>query len=313
MPPGQPHLLARRVERHRQSGQHPVAGADRVVLQEHPRFGVDERRGAAVGDRDTLRGAGGSGGEDDPGVVAAQRRRRAPPPRRAGPADQALLGDDADHVGLAEHQVGAFVGVVGVDRHVGRAGGQRREDRHVQRVAARRHPDADAVAAADAAGGQPLDALLDVGDQLGVGELDGAVVERGRVRDSGPRCRRGCRSACAVRARTATTRTARGCPPGSRCHGYKLLSRAFGASAPHGAWLTTAALRGSPMLGTRQSNAGRASDYCARFRSVALPGTIERGGEYSFAAVSSSRRPSSDDRCCGPLRIVVGGGRDLRR
>jgi len=29
------------------------------------------------------------------------------------------------------------------------------------------------------------------------------------------------------------------------------------------------------------------------------------GGEYSFAAVSSSRRPSSDDRYCGPTRIVV--------
>jgi tellurite resistance protein TerC len=29
------------------------------------------------------------------------------------------------------------------------------------------------------------------------------------------------------------------------------------------------------------------------------------GGEYSFAAVSSSRRPSSDDRCCGPARFAV--------
>ena len=29
--------------------------------------------------------------------------------------------------------------------------------------------------------GQPLDALLDVGDQLGVGELHVAVVERGSV------------------------------------------------------------------------------------------------------------------------------------
>ena len=98
-----------------------------------------------------------------------------------GAADQALLGDDPDHVGLAEHQLGPLVGVVGVDRHVGRAGGQRREDRHVQRVTARRHPDADAVAAADAAGGEPRDAFLDVGDQLGVGELDRAVVERGRI------------------------------------------------------------------------------------------------------------------------------------
>ena len=83
--------------------------------------------------------------------------------------------------GLAEHQVGPFVGIVGVDRHVRGAGGQRREDRHVQRIAARRHPDPDAVTAADAAGGEPFDALLDIGDQLGVGELHLAVVEGGRV------------------------------------------------------------------------------------------------------------------------------------
>ena len=132
VPPGQPHLLAGRVERHRQSGEHPVAGPDRVVLQEHPRLGVDERGGAAVADRDALRGAGGSGGEDDPRVVATQRRPRAPSPRRAGPADQALLGDDRDHLGLAEHQLGPLVGVVGVDRHVGGAGGERRQDRHVR-------------------------------------------------------------------------------------------------------------------------------------------------------------------------------------
>ena len=113
---------------------------------------------------------------------APLRATRATSP---APRIRPRLGDDRDHVGLAEHQVGPFVGVVGVDRHVGGAGGQRREDRHVQRVAARRHPDADAVAAADAAGGEPLDALLDVGDQLGVGELDLAVVEGGRVGMSG--------------------------------------------------------------------------------------------------------------------------------
>ena len=69
------------------------------------------------------------------------------------------------------------VGIVGVDGDVGGACGQSRQDRGVEGVAARRHPDADAVAAADAARGQPLHALLDVGDQLGVGELDVAVVE----------------------------------------------------------------------------------------------------------------------------------------
>jgi len=37
------------------------------------------------------------------------------------------------------------------------------------------------------------------------------------------------------------------------------------------------------------------------------------GGEYSFAAVSSSRRPSSDDRYRGPTADLRVGGRDLRR
>jgi hypothetical protein len=93
-------------------------------------------------------------------------------------ADQAVFGDDADDACLAEHQGGPLLRVVGVDRHVRRAGGECREDRHVQRVTARRHPDADAVAAADPARREPLDAFLDVDDQLGVGELDLAVVDR---------------------------------------------------------------------------------------------------------------------------------------
>ena len=95
---------------------------------------------------------------------------------------------------------GALVGIVGVDGHVGRAGGQGRQDRDVERIAAGRHADADAVAAADAPRGEPLDALLDVGDQLGVGQLHLAVVDRGGVgvtfgggvEDVDQRPRRGC-------------------------------------------------------------------------------------------------------------------------
>ena len=78
VPPRQPHLLTGGVERHRQSRQHPVSGAQRVVLQEHPRLGVDEGGGAAMADRDTLGRTGGAGGEDDPRVVAAQRCCGAP-------------------------------------------------------------------------------------------------------------------------------------------------------------------------------------------------------------------------------------------
>ena len=69
VPPGEPHLLAAGVEGDGQAGHHPVARADGLVLQEHPRLGVDERGGAAVADGDALRRAGGARGEDDPGVV----------------------------------------------------------------------------------------------------------------------------------------------------------------------------------------------------------------------------------------------------
>ena len=179
-----------------------------------------------------------------------ERLARAPTARRPRAADQALLGDDPDDPGLAEHQLGALVGIVGVDGHVGGAGGQRRQDRHVERVAARRHPDADAVAAADPARGQPLDALLDVGDQLGVGELNVAVVDARGRRDGARRWRTGCRSACVARAPARTAGTGRGCransaavsslsrppdfsAPRVRIHVYKLLTRVARPSAPH--------------------------------------------------------------------------------
>src|SRR5688572_23063966 len=61
----------------------------------------------------------------------------------------------------------------------------------------------------------------------------------------------------------------------------------------------------------RSAISRRSCAACSRRASSqsGAPDTLCRGGEYSFAAVSSSRRPSSDDRCCGPH----GGGRDLRR
>ena len=108
VPPGQPHLLAGGVEGDGQAGEHAVAGADRLVLQEHSRLGVDERGGVAVGDGDALGGAGGARGEDDPRVVAARAPRRATA-RRARARGSGPPGDDADHTGLAEHQFGALV------------------------------------------------------------------------------------------------------------------------------------------------------------------------------------------------------------
>ena len=46
--PGEPHLLARGVERDGEAGEHAVARAERLVAQEEARLGVDERGGGAV-------------------------------------------------------------------------------------------------------------------------------------------------------------------------------------------------------------------------------------------------------------------------
>ena len=184
MPPGQPHLLARRVECDGQAGQHPIARPNRVVLQKHLRLGIDERRCVAMGDRHALRYAGRARRENDPGVIARYRRRHVPAARRTRAAGQTGLSDDTRHGGFAEHQLCPLLRVVGIHRHVRRAGSQHREDRHVQRVAPRWHPDSDPVSSADPARGQPPHTLLEIGDHLGVGQLDGAVVDAGGVRVS---------------------------------------------------------------------------------------------------------------------------------
>ena len=150
MRPGEPHLLAGRVERHRQPRQDPVIDADRVVLQKDPRLGIDEGRGRAMGDRDPLGHSRRAGGEDDPGVVArgdARHTRRSDSVSRGGGGggDGAPGAHDGSDGCLREDEVGALLRVVGIDRHVGRPGPQHGEDRDVEVVGARRGPNADAV------------------------------------------------------------------------------------------------------------------------------------------------------------------------
>jgi hypothetical protein len=62
-----------------------------------------------------------------------------------------VVAEHRAHPGLAEHELGAFVGVVGVDRDVGGTRGEHGQDRDVQLGGAGGDPDADAVADPDAA------------------------------------------------------------------------------------------------------------------------------------------------------------------
>ena len=126
-----------------------------------------------------------SGGEDDPrGVFGAwlvEKRAvstalvigRAP---RLAQHAEALIGEDTVDVGFAEDHLGALIGVVGVDRHVGRAGGECGQDGQIELALAGGHADADAVSATHAAGVELGGPCGDVGKQLGVGE-DLTVVE----------------------------------------------------------------------------------------------------------------------------------------
>ena len=98
MRPREPHLLAGRIERHRQSRQDPVGGPERLLLQEQATLGIHERRRTPVRDSNTLGDPSGAGGEDDPRVVIRRR-----------------LGEDVERSrvprgGLAGEQVLVFVG-----------------------------------------------------------------------------------------------------------------------------------------------------------------------------------------------------------
>ena len=182
MAPGQPHLLTRGVKGDRKTGQYPITRPDWVVLQEHPRLGIDERRRVPVSNRNSLRNAGGARGEDDPGVVTDRGWAGAPAARRTRAAAEARFGDHPDDPGFAEYQLGPLLRIVGVHRHIGRTSREHRQDGHVQRVAARGHPDSNPVAPADSPRGQPAHTLLDIGDHLRVCQLHRAVIDAGGVR-----------------------------------------------------------------------------------------------------------------------------------
>ena len=180
--PRQPHLLAGRVEGDGEPCHHPVARADRPVLQEQPSLGVDEGGGAAVLHRHALGPAGRPGREDHPGVVLGSRIRRVvrQGARRAD-LDDEVGSDQRGHAGLVEHQPRPAVRVVGVHRDVRRAGQQDPEDGHVQVGRPGRYADTHPLPRADARAVQLCRYGFGGLDHLAVGEDVRAAVDRGVV------------------------------------------------------------------------------------------------------------------------------------
>ena len=182
--PGQPHLLARGVERHGQPRHHAVAGPERAALEVHLGLRVHKGRSGAVADGHALRLARGARGEDDPGVVP-RARGLGPLARGDGRAARQFetLPEDGGHTGLLPHRVGPLVGVVPVHRHVGRAREQRGQDGHVEVCPAGGNADADPVPSTHAHVPQALDVDLDPVLELSVGDGLVLVLEGDRVRE----------------------------------------------------------------------------------------------------------------------------------
>lgn len=132
-----------------------------------------------MGDGDALGLAGGTGGEDDPCVVVRPGTAADGAAGLGARGDREVLADDGAHLRLGEDQPGAFLGVLGVDRHIGGARGEHGEDRHVQVGGARGHPYAHPVAGADAGLRQTAAQALGRGGQGPVAQRRGAVVDGG--------------------------------------------------------------------------------------------------------------------------------------
>ena len=179
MTPGQPHLLARRIEADRERGQDPVA---RVRVGREPGTGAPRRRRRRrrCGARPRRPwGSGGARGEDDPRVVGGPRSPGRAHGRAAAVGLVALpTGEDAPHPGGGEYQVGTIRRVVRVDGDVGRAHGKGAEDGDVEVGRSGRHPDPDTVAAADTVCGEHRGHLVRLAPHRRIVEAAGAVVDR---------------------------------------------------------------------------------------------------------------------------------------
>ena len=103
--------------------------------------------------------------------------------RAAAGGERHPVREHTADVGLLPDGRRTLVGVVDVDRHVGRAGREDTEDRQVEVGGAGGHPDSDAVTRADTGGPQHRGYTANLLHQLAVGERP-AVVEGGGFRMS---------------------------------------------------------------------------------------------------------------------------------
>ena len=183
MAPGQPHLLARGVESHRQACQDPVPGPERIAAQEQPGLGIDERRRTAVGHGHTLRGAGRAGREDDPRVILRHRAAGGGAGRPRRPPDQLAAADDGAHPRCGPHQFGPGVRVVLVDGYVRRPDRHDGEDGQVKLRGTGTDADAHPVTRAYARRGQPATDSPHLPKQALVVQHGPAIVDRGSSRE----------------------------------------------------------------------------------------------------------------------------------
>jgi hypothetical protein len=86
----------------------------------------------------------------DPEVKMIQASSAGPALRGLPRRHREAVAEDRADPGLGEDQLGTFVRVVGIDRHVRRTGRQDAEDREVQVGGTGGDPDAHPVADADA-------------------------------------------------------------------------------------------------------------------------------------------------------------------
>ncbi len=134
---------------------------------------------------DALGLAGRPGREDDPRVVAGRRVARVALDLGCAivthRTDDEVRRDDRRDIGLPEDDPRPLVGVVVVDRDVGRARDEDAGDGDVEVEGARGDADADAVTAFDAGRTQGVGDVLGSLGELAIGEDARAVVDGGRV------------------------------------------------------------------------------------------------------------------------------------